>query len=679
MTFISLKIPPGVNKETPSLTSSPSWRDADKVRFKFGQPEKIGGWKATQAGINGFSGTARSMISWRLNSGLTVSALGTHSKLYLYIDSYIDITPLRSTVLLTNPLSTTNGDTTVVVTHTAHGALNGATVRVENSTSSFFDNDEVNDQHYITYINANSYSFKITTAATNTATNIGGVVRLHYEHPISPTLSNPFNITNTSNTIVVTHIAHDLRTGDYVTFSGATHSSFVDSEINANHRVTRINADSYSITVTTASTSTLSGIGGSVVAAYELPVGNEHAVNNFGFGAGTWSSETWGTARTNSTELSDIRHWSLDHFGQDLVCCSNQGRLYSWNANTLNTTARAEILTGSPAFNDVVVVTNPDRHLVTLGSATTGVQNKMLVRWGNQETKEEWTPIAENTAGDQVLSGGSRIFASERSQSSTLIWTDGGLHSMEFQGPPFTFGFQELGRNCGAISHECVITHNSVSYWMSDNDFFIYDGVVRTIPCTVHRHVFNDLNKIQITKVHAGLNKSFHEVIWLYPSASSIEIDRYVIYNYEEKIWYNGTFSRTVWMDSELHPYPLAADPTGVIYHHEYRDDADETAMIAHIESAEFDLGEGDNILFANRLVPDMVIDYGNVEYTLKYRLYPHAGQLSETTQTVTATTEKLDIRMRARQVALRISSDELRDLWHMGVPRLDVRRDGKR
>jgi hypothetical protein len=679
MTFISLKIPPGIQKETPSLTSSPSWTDADKVRFKSGQPEKIGGWKATQAGVDGFLGVARSMIAWRLNNGLTVSAIGTHLKLYLYIDKYIDITPLRSSALLNDPLDTISGDATVTVNHTAHGGVTGDIVRFEDAISSTFDNAEVNIQHSITYIDVNSYSFEMATVASGSATGTGATLRIHYNHAISPTLSSPFDITNSSTTIVVNHINHDVATGDYVTFSGATHASFVDVEVNANHVMTRIDEDSYSFIVTTAATSTASGIGGSVVTEYEVPIGNEHAIGNFGFGAGSWGKQTWGTIRSVATEISELREWSLDHFGEDLICCLNGGRVYSWDATTINTDARATIVASSPSFNDLIVVTNPDRHLIAFGSAQGNRQDKMLIRWADQETTSSWVPTAENTAGDQTLSGGSKILVAARSQSSTLIWTDGGLHSMEFQGPPFTFSFQELGLNCGAISHQCVVTHNSVSYWMSDNDFFIYDGVVQTIPCTIHRHVFRDLNYNQITKVYCGLNKNFHEVIWFYPSENSIEIDRYAIYNYEEKIWYNGTFVRTVWLDSELHPYPLAADNNGVMYQHEFRDDTDDTAVDAYVESSDFDLAEGDEILFATRLVPDMTIDYGNVEYTVKYRLYPHATQFSETTQTVSATTEKLDIRMRARQVAVRVSSDESRDLWHMGVPRLDVRKDGKR
>ena len=679
MTFLSLAIPPGINKETPSLTSSPAWRDADKVRFKFGQPEKIGGWQATQAGSDGFLGIARSIQSWRLNSGLIVSALGTHNKLYAYIDTLIDITPLRITALLTDPFNITSGDATVTVTHTAHGALTGDTVRFEDATSGGFDNAEVNIRHTITKIDANSYSFEMASNASGTDATTGGTVRAHYNHPISPVLTNPFDLVSGSTIVTVNATNHDCNTGDYTTFSGASHANFVDAEINTNHEVTWVDANTYTIEMVTAAGGTSTGVGGSVTSAYEIASGNEHAASNFGWGAASWGGGTWGTPRTISTEVIDIRHWGLDHFGEDLVCCPNGGRIYSLAASLINAGGRATVITTSPEFNDLVIVTNPDRHLVAFASESLGFQDRMLVRWASQETTTDWIPTALNTSGDQILSGGSKIFATERSQAATLIWTDGGLHSMGFQGPPFTFGFQELGRNCGAISHECVATHNSVSYWMSDNDFFLYDGVVRTIPCTIHRHVFTNLNHNQKTKVFAGINKNFHEVMWLYPTGTNKEIDSYAIYNYEENLWYNGTLDRTVWMDSELHPFPLAADANGVIYHHEFRDDGDGTPLAAHIESAEFDIGEGDRILFANRLVPDMVIDYGDVEFTLKYRLYPHGGQLSEVTQTVSATTEKLDIRMRARQVALRISSEELRDLWHMGTPRLDVRLDGKR
>lgn len=683
MALVSLQIPPGIDKETPSLTSSPAWRDCDKVRFKSGQPEKIGGWQATQAGAAGFLGVARSIISWRLNNGLTVSALGTHKKLYLYIDSYIDITPLRSWAFVPNGLNFVLSDATVTVNHTAHGASTGQSVRLENAAISGFSlaSSEINKRHAITVVDANSYTFELSSPALATSNNDGGAnLIIHYDFEVSPVVTNPFDIVNTSTTLTVNHSNHGASIGDYVTFVNATDLNFDDPSVNTNHEIISvIDGNSYTVEMAVAATATTNGVGGSVTFEYEIPVGNQHAISNFGFGAGGYGLGTWGTARALSTENADLRHWSLDFYGEDLVACPNNGRIYSVDSTNIFNT-RAQLIANSPDFNDAIVVTNPDRHLVALASSPNGTfHDKMLVRWADQETIDDWVPIAENTAGDQILSGGSRIFKAERSQSSTLIWTDGGLYAMEFQGPPFTFGFNELGRNCGAVSYECVATHNSVSYWMSDNDFFIFDGVVRTIPCTVHTYVFDDLNKAQASKVFAGLIKNFHEVIWFYPSANSLEIDRYVIYNFRENLWYVGTLVRTCWVDSELHPYPLATDDTGIIYHHEFRDDNDGTPMDAFIESAEFDIGEGDKLLLANRVIPDMGFEFGNVEYTLKYRRYPHAGQLSELTQTIDANTTKIDVRMRARQIALRVSSNELRDRWFMGVPRIDVRPDGRR
>ena len=681
MAFLPLKIPPGINKEVPSLTSEPAWRDCDKVRFKWGQPQKLGGWQQTQAGINGFLGIGRSFISWRLNNGAVVSALGTHKKLYIYESSgYIDITPLRNWVNVVDPLDVAVGDKTVTVNHTAHGlaATGDISVIIENAVISGVETTELNRRQTATYINANSYSFELDTAAGSSITGTGGTVKIHYDFEITNILTNPFDI-NTDTTLIVNHTAHGASLGDYVTFSGASDANFTDSEVNANHVIASIiDNDSYTVELTTATTATTTGIGGTVTADYEIAVGNQHAIGNVGWGAASWGGGTWGTARAIATEVSELRHWSLDHFGEDLVCCPNGGRIYQWDAGTLFQGIRAQVLANSPDYNDVVIVTNPDRHVVSLGSEGLGFQDKMLVRWPDQETTNDWTATAENTAGDQILSGGSKLFAAARTQSATLLWSDGGLYAMEFQGPPFTFGFTELGRNCGTISYEAVVTHNSVSYWMGENDFFMYDGVVRTIPCSLHTFVFDNINRAQQTKVFAGLITNFHEVIWLYPT-TGLEIDTYVIYNFREELWYHGTFDRTAWLDSPLHPYPLAVDSSGLTYHHEFRDDDDGTALNAHIESAEFDIGSGDNFIFARRLIPDMVIDYGNVEYPLKYRRYPHAGVMSETTQTVDANTEKLDIRLRGRQIALRISSNELRDLWNMGTPRLDVRNDGRR
>jgi len=590
-----ITIAPGIQKETPSLTSEPAWRNSDKIRFKAGQPEKLGGWVRDGSGLNAIAGVARSILTWRLNDNQTLTAIGTNEKLYLFEQTALhDITPIRESQALGNdPFSTTISTTTVVVTDTAHGATQG----------------------------------------------------------------------------------------DYVTFSGAVCTTLVDAEVNANHQLTWIDNDSYSFEVTTAATATDANDGGaSVTADYELNIGAVSQVFNYGYGAGAYGMETYGDARTISGTVTTLRYWSLDHFGEDLVACHEEGRVYEWDASGSNFDTRATLISTSPTYQNTLLVTNPDRHLVTFAAEDTGTQDNMLVRWASQETTSDWTPVAENTSGSQILSGGSIIIAAHRSQNETLIWTDVGLHAMTFIGVPFVLSFNEIGTNCGAISKHCIINKNTVVYWMGKDDFFIYDGTVQVIPCTVHRHVFGNLEKSQLSKVTVGLIQQFDEVIWFYPSSDGGgENDSYVIYNYEQGIWYTGMMDRTTWLDSELLETPLGINSTGTIYHHEQGVDDDLSAMTAYIESSDFDIDQGDKFMFISRLIPDMTINAGSVDYIFKTKRYAQSTQTTDTTATVSATTEKVDLRIRTRDLAMRVESDALSDSWQMGTARLGVRTDGRR
>jgi len=600
MSLFTVKIQPGINKEVPSLTSEPAWRNSDKIRFKAGQPEKIGGWEKDSAGTDTVKGIARSSLVWKRNDGIIITALGTTEKVYIFDQNFSvgsarlhDITPLRATNTLGTDKFATVSTTTVTVTDTAHGA----------------------------------------------------------------------------------------SSGDYVTFAGyadAGSNGLVASEVNANHQVTVTDANTYTFTVTTAATATGSDGGASATAAFEVGVGAESAVLGYGFGSGNWGKETWGDVRSVAGNAIDLRYWSFDNFGEDLVLCHEGSRMYFWEY-VGSFDLRATVLSNSPTLTDVVLVTSPDRHLVSFASSDSSTPDKMQVQWADQETNNTWAPTAENTAGDHILSGGSEILAALRTQNATLIWTDKSLHAMTFIGPPFTFSFSEIASNCGMIGKAAMINKDSMVFWMGKADFFIYDGVVKVLPCSVHRHVFGNMRYAQRGKTVAGLIKEFDEVIWFYASDSDSEVDSYVIYNYEANIWYVGTMVRTTWVDSELMRYPIGVNSTGTIYHHEKGVDDDTSAMTAYIESADFDIGEGDKFYLVRRVIPDMTITAGSVDYIFKVRRYPHSTQTTDTTGTVSSSTEKLDVRIRTRQMAVRIESDALSDDWRHGNPRLDVRLDGKR
>jgi len=596
MTLVPIKIKPGIDTETPSLTSDPAWRKADKIRFKAGQPEKIGGWiRDAGTGLNSITGVARSIHTWKLLNGIIVTAIGTTEKLYLFNQSTLyDITPIRATTtyLGNDALATVSGSTTVTVTDTAHGSNNG----------------------------------------------------------------------------------------DYVTLSGAVCSSLTDSEVNANHKITYVDTNTYTITVTTSASSTTNTGGGVIVGAYEIPVGSVSNIANYGYGAGAYGDETYDTERTIASLQLKLRYWSLVHFGEDLIASHEGGAMYTWVYDGDYIT-RATVISAAPAISDYILVSSPDRHLISFASSTDTaptVQNTMLVRWANQETKDTWTSTAENTAGDHILAGGSEIMTAHSTQNATLIWTDVGVHAMQYIGAPFTFGFSDLAVNCGAISKSCVISKDAVVYWMGKADFYIYDGIVKVLPCTIHRDVFGSLNLDQKSKVIAGLIREFDEVIWFYPSSTGEENDKYIIFNYAQQIWYNGTIVRTAWVDSELNDYPVGITDTGTIYHHENGVDDDTSAMTSYIETAEFDLQEGDKFYSVRRAIPDMTIVAGDVDYIFKTRRYPHATQVTDTTKTVSASTERLDLRIRSRQLTVRVESNALSDCWRMGTLRLDLRSSGR-
>ena len=588
MPLAKIPLQPGIYRENPTLSSEGFWYDSDKIRFKRGKPEKIGGWENINADPT-IIGIPRTMHTWRTNIGNTHTAIGTHKKLYILSETSLsDITPIRESQALTNPFAASSGSTTVTVTDVDHGS----------------------------------------------------------------------------------------EQGDYVTFSGAVHADLVDSELNANHEITYVDADTYTIEVATAATGSTTS-GGSVTAEYEISIGNTTEVTAFGWGAAAWGAEEWGDARSASSVLLATRVWSFDNFGEDLVATHEGGGMYRWDSSVVIAT-RAAAVTNAPDENELVIVTTPDRHLVSLGAHDGSNQDPMLVKWADLESLTDWTPTATNTAGSQILSGGSKILARIRSQGQTLIWTDAGLHAMQYIGPPYTFGFREVGQNCGAIGKNAVVSAQSANYWMGIDNFYVYDGVIKVLPCSVHGFIFDNIDLAAGDRVVAGVNHKFDEIIWFYVEESTPVNNRYVIYNYSEGTWAIGTMERTAWEDSPILNYPRGIDASGNIYNHEKGVDDDGSAMTAYIESAEFDMGDGDSLVLVSKVVPDCDIT-GSVDFYMKSRLYPQGDVTSEVSQEIASDTTKLDVRVRGRSASIYVSSDATSDNWRIGDFRLDMREDGRR
>jgi hypothetical protein len=440
-----------------------------------------------------------------------------------------------------------------------------------------------------------------------------------------------------------------------------------------------LTVNTYTITVTTAASAT-GAFGGTVGKfEYEVPIGNVDEEFEYGWGTSTWGAGTWGTPRSTSSVILAPRVWSLDTFGEDLVATYEESKIYTWDFSG-GTTTRATAITNAPIQNTLVLVSNPDRHLVAFGTHDGTSSDALLVRWSSQENKTDWTATSTNTAGSQRLSGGSKIVGAKRAQGQVLVWTDTDLHSMQFTGPPFTFGFQQIASQCGAAGPNSMVVSNSVAYWIGQHNFYMYDGSVKPIESPVRRFVLDDLNLNQRSKITAGLNQEFHEVWWFYPSASSSENDKYVTYNYAEGSWAIGTLNRTAWIDREVYNLPIGIKSTGQVYDHETGDSDDGAAIAAHIQSADFDLAEGDELFLLTEFIPDITQGGGTVDLKIEGRLYPNDTATAFGPYTITATTEKLDLRIRARQMNIRIESDTATgDRWRIGLPRINIQPDGRR
>jgi len=600
----------GIDKQDSKYGAEGRWIDSDYVRFRYGLPEKIGGWTEFAASYN-LIGVARDSWTWSALDGTPYLAIGTNKKLYAYTGGlFADITPIRDT-------------------------------------------------------------------------NVGVV--------ITPT--------NATTVITVTDVAHGALVGDFVTFSatsvafgGLTASSFdIEYEVQ-----TVANVNTYTVK---SPLTLLNSTPGTATIAYQLGIGTEIAFFDYGWGTGVWGTGTWNTPRT-SVESLDPRLWSLDNFGENLIACVNNGMVYEWVPNISN---RAVVIANAPTKNSFALVSTPDRHLVLFGTeetiGTPATFDPMLVRFSDTEDDTTWYATATNSAGSQRLTDGNYLAAAIRSRGQILVYTDNALYGMQFLGVPYTFGFQQLGTNCGCLSNNAAVDVNGVAYWMSPDSFFIFDGTVKKLPCSVQDAVFQNYNYVQRSLIYCGLNTEFNEVTWFYPTANSDAIDVYVTYNYLENCWYQGSMSRTTWRDRGVFQLPIATewDPTSIanaypavsgltagvsiVYSQEDGANGNGNAIYSYVESAFFDLADGDQISFVKRIVPDFSSQVGTLDFYVVSRAFavPPDQVSSLTPYSFTSTTQKIDTRIRGRAISLKIESTAVDDKWRLGSIRLDIQPDGMR
>tara|TARA_R110002110_G_scaffold9241_1_gene45795 strand:+ start:174 stop:2099 length:1926 start_codon:yes stop_codon:yes gene_type:complete len=641
MPLTKLQFRPGVNRETTSYSNEGGWYDCDKVRFRFGTPEKIGGWEKLSG--KSFLGTARALHPFVALDGTSYIGIGTHLKYYLEEGGgFNDITPLRATTAAGEvTFAAANGSSTLTVTDTNHGA---------------------NENDFVTYSGAAS---------------LGGVIT-------AAVLNQEYQIATVTSTSVYTIVARAVATVAEITVDGA-----------------------YTPTPVVANASDSGNGGGSIVGKYQITTGLDTTVSGTGWGAGTWSRGTWGSG-SSLTAVGDIlRIWSHDNFGEDLIINVRDGGIYYWDKSTssapytravaLSDLAGADSTT--PTIAKQVMISDRDRHVIVFGcdaQDNIGVQDPLLVRFSDQEDPLVWESQATNTAGDLRIGTGSEIITAVETRQQILIFTDRSLHAMQYLGPPFTFGISLLSTNVTIASPLAAVAVDDMVYWMGEEEFYVYSGQVQKLPCSVRSYVFNDFNSAQSEKITGGVNSSFSEVWWFYPSANSETIDKYVVFNYQEEAWYYGNLDRSVWLDRGIAQYPIAASLDGYLYYHEFGQDdgsANPPAAIAsHIESSQMSIGAGENFVFLTRLIPDVTFDGSSsptpsVSMTLETRPFPGSDYTGTKSNDVTRSatvpveqfTEQVFVRLRGRSFAFKVNSSDTGVDWRLGTPRVDLRPDGRR
>lgn len=693
MPLQKLSFGPGIFRDGSRYSTSGGWSDADKVRFRANMPEKIGGWQ--KATLGSFLGTCRHMLPFSDLAGNFFLGVGTNLKYYIERGgSFYDITPIRATETPTDPFSTTNGSTSVVVTIADHGALSGDFVTFSGATA--VGGLTLNGEYQINEV-LTSATFTITaaSAASSTATGGGSVTAV-------------FQINTGLDTTLYGNgwgagTWGGVLPGTSVTFTGSisgttlTVSAVVSGTLAIGQLVTGTGVSaSPPGSLATYITGLGTGTGG--IGTYTVSVSQTvSSTTMFAF-----SGTGWGSPSSTQVSGTRLRLWSADNFGQDLVINPRDADIYYWvNATGLGT--RAVLLSSLPGASDVpdvarqIIVSDLDRKVIAFGCTdiVTGDQDRLLIRWSNTEDPANWTPTETNSAGGIRIPSGSEFVGAIETKQEILVWSDDSVHSLRYIGAPFEYSISRIGMTSLAAPY-AMVAANDVVFWMGANGFFVWDGRLAGLPCSVKDHVFNDLNWNQAEKIVAGSNMSFNEVWWFYPSLNSSENDRYVIYNYNEKAWSIGTIVRTAWIDRGLEDYPRAAGVDGYIYFHELGQDDGSTnpfsPIVAYVESSPTEIGQGDQFGFVWRMIPD--VDFRNsaspsptVNFVMKAQNYSGGNftQSANNNTTLTATvpidqfTEQTFFRLRGRMLTLRVTSDGVGVAWRVGVPRIDVRTDGRR
>jgi hypothetical protein len=727
---------PGFNKQVTPTGAEGQWTGGDNVRFRYGTPEKIGGWD--QLGEDKLTGVARALHHWDDNAGIKYAAIGTNRILYIYSGGeYTDIHPIRATIAGCDFSSTDTEKTVTITFPSPHGLVDDDIVLMDGvsgvtAVGSTYTDASFEDIKFMVTSAPTATTIEVTMATAEALTplsNSGSATGLCY-YTVGPAQQLGGYGWGTGNWAGAASGPATTTLGADIADTSTTSITVADSTAFPTSGEIRVGTEDISFADNDTATGILSGGARGVNGTTAQSSSTSPSTHSSGDDVTNISDYVaWGEASSADFTI-DPGLWVLDNYGTKLVALIYNAQCFEWDAAASNPTAnRATIISGAPTASRHMIVSPVDRHLIFLGTETTigdsSTQDDMFIRWADQESTSDYTPSATNTAGTQRLAQGSRIMGAIRGRDTMYIWTDAAIFLMRFVGQPFTFSFEHAGTNCGLIGKNACMEVDGTAFWMSENGFFQYSGQLQTMPCLVEDYVFDDINTTSRDLINAGLNNLFGEVSWYYCTSGSNVIDRVVTYNYLESvmlkkpIWYTGTLSRTAWADSSVFNKPHAcyyttADNTsfdvvgntdGITIYYEHETGTDQvdaggviTAITANVLSGDFDItqkraaqgqllgapdirGDGEYIMKIRRFLPDFITQTGDTQITLLLRDYPNNSATSSSLGpfTITGSTDKVDTRARARAIALKIENTSSAQNWKLGTFRLDIQPDGRR
>ena len=704
----------GFNRETTQYAEEGNWFDGNRVRFRAGRPENIRGYKTRVSAS--FDGSARDLIAWKDNSNKKRSIFGTPDKVYENNgDSLTDITPIATVVTLTNCFGTSAGTTRVCCSDGSHGRQQNDWVLFTSAATFGSDVSLTGNIYQITSIvDINVFTISISGNAAATSTQAGSATFNYYiatgtsvatqgvgygaalynaADPVSVGLSK---ITATGGNALVTvscASAHGGVANDFVVFQNTSIDS-VAATVGGNLNLTKSAAGGPEFAIVSVNgTQVIVSAGANASASGDVTSGFNMTALIYKQTDGGGSGRAWDIeASADATDLAlDIAQWSMDNWGEDVLLNRRGSNIFYFQTALSTTPMRATTVTTSPISVNSVIVSPNDRHVVALGAnefsptaTVSGTFNPMLVRWSDQDNRTNWVPSVSSTAGEVVLTDGTRIVGAVRSKNAINVWTDNSLWLMEFAGPPFTFKFQQAGTNCGMIGPHAGIDYNGVTYWMGFDNFYANTGQVEVLDCTVRRFVFDRLNTTYYDKVYTGINSEFKEIIWLYVSSTATECDSYVVFSPEENYWVYGDTFFSTFKDREVFGNTITTgatttgnflfnnEPAGVF-------DGDGATLTSFVESADFDVDDGNAIMYMSRIIPDFDLSTGKIKLHLTTKQFPESTETVVKEFDITNTTQKVDFRSRGRQAKIRVSCDSNNASWRWGSVRLALQGDGGR